>query len=116
VNCWPVVERELRRAARRRGSFLLRGVVALLTSAFAALLLLAGYASPVNLFGAPVFNGLALVCFVYCLLEGLRGADVISEETREGTLGLLFLTGLRARDVVLCDPGRVCSRSCRCWR
>ncbi len=111
MTCWPIVERELRRAARRRGSFLLRGVVALLTSVFAALLLLVGYASPINLFGASVFNGLSLVCFVYCLLEGLRGADVISEETREGTLGLLFLTGLRARDVVLGKMATLAVRS-----
>lgn len=37
----------------------------------------------------------------YALLIGLSTADSISEEKREGTLGLLFLTDLRGFDVVL---------------
>ncbi|MCZ7637880.1 MAG: ABC transporter permease [Verrucomicrobia bacterium] len=42
---------------------------------------------------------LALAC---CVAAGpVFTADVLSEEKREGTLGLLFLTDLRAHDVVL---------------
>jgi ABC-type Na+ efflux pump permease subunit len=39
---------------------------------------------------------------LYCLLSGVRAtADCLSEEKREGTLGLLFLTDLKGYDVVL---------------
>src|SRR5207247_5618088 len=38
---------------------------------------------------------------VYCLLRGVGlTADCLSEEKREGTLGLLFLTDVRGYDVV----------------
>ncbi len=52
--------------------------------------------------GIALFFSLAIVAFVYCLLGGLAAtADCISEEKREGTLGLLFLTDLRPFDVIL---------------
>ena len=39
---------------------------------------------------------------LYCLFCGVRlTADCLSEEKREGTLGLLFLTDLKGYDVVL---------------
>ena len=39
---------------------------------------------------------------MYCLLSGVWfTADCLSEEKREGTLGLLFLTDLKGYDVVL---------------
>jgi ABC-type Na+ efflux pump permease subunit len=39
---------------------------------------------------------------LYCVLSGVRStADCLSEEKREGTLGLLFLTDLKGYDVVL---------------
>ena len=38
----------------------------------------------------------------YCLAYGRRStADCLSQEKREGTLGLLFLTDLKGHDVVL---------------
>jgi ABC-type transport system involved in multi-copper enzyme maturation permease subunit len=49
------------------------------------------------LFG--ILTGLGVL---YCLLSGVRStADCLSEEKREGTLGLLFLTDLKGYDVVL---------------
>src|SRR5262249_50558803 len=52
--------------------------------------------------GNSVFSALAIFCFAYCLLTGARqAADCLSEEKREGTLGLVFLTDLRGYDVVL---------------
>jgi hypothetical protein len=43
-----------------------------------------------------------VVGFAYCWLAGIRYAsDSLSQEKREGTLGLLFLTDLRGYDVVL---------------
>src|SRR5262249_18167441 len=52
--------------------------------------------------GTRVFAALSGVGFVLALLAGpLTTVDCISRERREGTLGLLFLTNLRAYDVVL---------------
>lgn len=48
-----------------------------------------------------LFVTLSLLGFAYSLLSGvLTTADCISEEKREGTLGLLFLTDLRGYDVI----------------
>ena len=39
--------------------------------------------------------------YLYCLFAGVfRTADCLSEEKREGTLGLLFLTDLKGYDIV----------------
>ena len=52
--------------------------------------------------GKYIFQGLSWLCLLYCLLGGRRWtADCLSEEKREGTLGLLFLTDLKGYDVVL---------------
>src|SRR5947209_2104222 len=48
-----------------------------------------------------LFRILTGASVLYCLLSGVRAtADCLSEEKREGTLGLLFLTDLRGYDVV----------------
>src|SRR5262249_40853198 len=42
------------------------------------------------------------LALLYCLAAGRRStADCLSEEKREGTLGLLFLTSLKGHDVIL---------------
>jgi ABC-type transport system involved in multi-copper enzyme maturation permease subunit len=52
--------------------------------------------------GRLLFDSLSGILFVFCLVEGVRQtADCLSQEKREGTLGLLFLTELSGRDVVL---------------
>jgi hypothetical protein len=97
----PVAARELRVSARRRELYVARTGAAALALVAAGLVLVAlrGAPAPVQaqmLF--PVLSGLALL---YGLLCGLRAtADCLSEEKREGTLGLLFLTDLRAFDIV----------------
>jgi hypothetical protein len=49
-----------------------------------------------------VFWFVSVLAFIWCLFEGPRNtADALSEEKREGTLGLLFLTDLKGYDVVL---------------
>jgi hypothetical protein len=51
--------------------------------------------------GSSLFQVLGWLTFAACLCAGLvLTADCISEEKREGTLGLLFLTNLRGVDVV----------------
>jgi ABC-type transport system involved in multi-copper enzyme maturation permease subunit len=104
----PVVERELRTAARRRGTYWSRLGAAVLGWAVAAWVLIA--AKDVGLeTGALVFEVLAVVVFVYTALGGLLAtADCLSEEKRNGTLGLLFLTDLKGYDVVF---GKLASTS-----
>ncbi|MBU6400768.1 MAG: ABC transporter permease subunit, partial [Verrucomicrobia bacterium] len=62
----------------------------------------AGPSTPQSEMGQWLFKALACMAFLYCAAAGGRvTADCLSEEKREGTLGLLFLTDLRGYDVVL---------------
>jgi ABC-type transport system involved in multi-copper enzyme maturation permease subunit len=98
----PIVERELRVAARRRGTYGMRMKIAgAATLAFAACFV-ASQITPSVPFGKTLFLGLSGLCLIYCLAAGrLMTADCLSREKREGTLGLLFLTDLKGYDVVL---------------
>ena len=108
----PIVERELRVTARRRSTYWNRAL-----SALAAILIFGGAlifetpAAPKEL-GKDVFNILSGLFFLSSLAAGVRyTADCLSEEKREGTLGLLFLTDLRGYDVVL---GKLAATSLNC--
>jgi len=98
----PIVERELRVAARRRGTYRMRMKIAgLATVVFAACFVVSEYVPGFPL-GKHLFWDLSGLCMVYCLAAGrLMTADCLSREKREGTLGLLFLTDLKGYDVVL---------------
>lgn len=96
----PIVGRELRVAAKRRVTYRMRWIVALLGGAqiFIALNL----AGPSVEVGHFVFWTTSGVMMLICGAAGLLlTADSISREKRDGTLGLLFLTRLVAADVVL---------------
>ena len=102
----PIVERELRVAARRRSTYRIRAWTAVIAlgigffSFFPAVLVgaMGAYGGP----GKSLYTTLTGFAFGLCLLAGvLLTADCLSEEKREGTLGLLFLTDLRGYDVVL---------------
>jgi ABC-type transport system involved in multi-copper enzyme maturation permease subunit len=108
----PLVERELRAQARWPGFFWLRGLLAV-AAGFQGYELLDRYAlAPGNLSagfaGGPVtvVSGLTLLrqmswlLFAATLLMALLSADSISRERREGTLGLLLLTGLTPSQIV----------------
>jgi ABC-type transport system involved in cytochrome c biogenesis permease component len=96
----PVVERELRAAARRRGTYWSRLAGAVAGWGVAAWILVAADNGSAQ-HGAMVFRILAGLVFVYAALAGLLStSDSLSEEKREGTLGLLFLTDLKGYDVV----------------
>src|SRR5882724_8563155 len=98
----PIVHRELRVAARRRRTHGVRLAVASLAIATAAVIYIAFSLSPPQQIGAHIFKGLAVLAIVYSLASGrLATVDCLSEEKREGTLGLLFLTDLKGYDVVL---------------
>ncbi len=98
----PIVARELRVASRRRATYWVRSSGAL------SVIVLGTWFFLMMRHEAPQFVALALFglltgsAALYCLLSGVRAtADCLSEEKREGTLGLLFLTDLKGYDVVL---------------
>jgi ABC-type transport system involved in multi-copper enzyme maturation permease subunit len=100
----PIVDRELRVAGRRAATFRTRlwaALGAMLLVAWLCLGLSTGGASPSSQ-GQSLFYTLSGLAFLFCLAMGPRiTADCLSEEKREGTLGLLFLTDLKGMDVVL---------------
>ena len=100
----PVVERELRVAARKRSTFRIRilaAVLALVIGSFVMLFTRLRGVTTAQL-GAALFSALTWLCLGAALSGGLfYTSDCLSEEKREGTLGLLFLTDLRGHDVVL---------------
>jgi ABC-type Na+ efflux pump permease subunit len=100
---WPVVLRELRVSARRRGTYWLRVLAAAVAIATFALFasggrrgLSLGGTAGAELF--PLLHQLLLVTLA--VLVPLMTMDCISSERREGTLGLLFLTNLNARQII----------------
>ncbi|MBL9138461.1 MAG: ABC transporter permease [Verrucomicrobiales bacterium] len=100
----PVVERELRMAARGRALYRWRMVVVTLALGLMAVLtsVMSGAQTPAETQGRHLFHALLVVSAVYALLASISvTADSISREKREGTLGLLFLTDLRGLDIVL---------------
>jgi ABC-type Na+ efflux pump permease subunit len=112
LTALPIVERELRAAARQPATYRVRWLSALLPmlgvgwSFFAS----ARLGSPA-FWAQMVFNGLVWWLFAACVLAGTKNtADCLSEEKRAGTLGLLFLTDLKSRDIVL---GKLASTSVR---
>jgi len=103
VTFLPVVARELRVTARLPGTHWTRTIVALVALAIGGWIMLLPYAtSAPGVLGKALFGSMSVLANIYALLLGLlRTSDCISEEKREGTLGLLFLTDLKAYDVVL---------------
>jgi len=99
----PIVERELRLAARQSRTRQLRVASALLAVLVVGLAMVFSEADTGRAaVGSIVFRVLTTVLFVYASLSGVwLTADCLSEEKRDGTLGLLFLTDLRGYDVVL---------------
>lgn len=99
----PIVERELRIAARLPATYRNRAIVAGLVILAALVMLVLGiFARSPSQAGASMFRTLSFLALIFCVLEGVRKtADCLSEEKREGTLGLLFLTDLKGYDVVL---------------
>ncbi len=111
VKLLPVAERELRVAARRRGTYWVRFAAGAVAIAASAVILLAMMRESLAMQAQALTVTLAVLGFFYALLAGvLSTADCLSEEKREGTLGLLFLTDLRGYDVV---AGKVVAHSIR---
>src|SRR5512135_557668 len=98
----PIVERELREAARQSKTWWRRVwtmAAGLAVFGFAALVF--GRFTASNALGRELFSALAVFGLFLALLAGaLTTADCLSRERRQGTLGLLFLTDLRSYDIV----------------
>lgn len=112
MNIGPILQRELRRQARQwptywlrvlGGALVLAGCVwgfAVTNALLRQLPAFAGMPNPTS--GRGLFVGLnkLMACLVW-LVGPLLTADCLAREKRDGTLGLLFLTPLRAADIVM---------------
>ena len=98
----PIVGRELRVASRRSRTYWTRWSTALVGVGAAGWIYLVGHDSVPREMGVMLFVALSILVNLYALLAGLHTtADCLSQEKREGTLGLLFLTDLKGYDIVL---------------
>jgi hypothetical protein len=98
----PVVERELRVKARQAGVYYARILGAAAAFIILSMMILSSLGPRAGPNGFHIFVTLTVIAMLFCVFEGARStADSISEEKREGTLGLLFLTDLKGHDVVL---------------
>ena len=98
----PIVGRELRRAARKRTTYWLRSGAGSLAMLAFFWIWVGERIQGIPGSGTRLFTLLNVGAFLFCLLAGaVFTADCISEEKREGTWGLLFLTRLRGHDIIL---------------
>jgi hypothetical protein len=111
MNFLPVAHRELRMAAAQPRTYRGRVLSALVVVLISLSMLYAGFGRALNVSsaGRNLFLILSAIAAAYVLLDGVMlTADCVSQEKREGTLGLLFLTDLRGYDVV---AGKLISRA-----
>ena len=105
----PIVARELRVAARRKATYYMRTFVAGGVITISALVFLMLHTESPKELGKVLFAFVSGTVLFFCaLIGGGLTADCLSEEKREGTLGLLFLTDLTGFDVVM---GKLASTS-----
>ena len=98
----PIVARELRVASRRRSTYWVRTGATLVVILLGTWLFLVVQNDRPRQVSIYLFGTLTGSAIFYSLLTGvLATTDCLSEEKREGTLGLLFLTRLTGYDVVL---------------
>ena len=102
MSLLPIVARELIEASRRSGTYWVRLTAAAVALVISGIVFMASWRMSPGELGMALLVPLAIFTQVYCLLIGVfRTADCLSEEKREGTLGLLFLTDLKGYDIVL---------------
>ncbi len=101
-NLLPVVERELRVTARQKALYVHRGLLAFVAMGIAGMLMFFMWRLPPSRMGISVFYTLSCLAFIHAATVGIWiTSDCISQERREGTLGLLFLTDLGGLDIIL---------------
>jgi len=103
VTFLPMVQRELRVLSRKPATYRWRWIIGGIAFGLALLLvMMMGLVGRPQGWGLALFHTLTVYAAMVCVMAGLFGtADIISEERREGTLGLLFLTDLKGYDVVI---------------
>src|SRR2546427_1220740 len=104
MTAFPVVERQMRVAARLPSTYWIRGMVALAGVTVVLLIWLGSLSSPsgVREIGRMVFDvNSGLILGFSCLAGVFLTSDCLCSEKRDGTLGLLFLTDLSSWDVIL---------------
>jgi ABC-type transport system involved in multi-copper enzyme maturation permease subunit len=102
-----VAERELRTAAKRKGTQRARWITAALFLGLLLWLFWVFNAASRRGAGLEIFQACVALAFAYCLVVGTAvTADCVSSERREDTLGLLFLTNLNSAEIV---AGKFCS-------
>ncbi len=97
----PIVARELRVLSRRRSTYWVRTGAALAVIVIGTWFFLMMQREAPQTVAQVLFGILTGSAILYCLFSGVRStSDSLSQEKREGTLGLLFLTDLKGYDVV----------------
>src|SRR4051812_33583222 len=97
---WPLILRELRAGSRGWANYWMRVVVAGV-AATGIFLLLSEMEMGVPSAGPHVFQVMhQIIVGAIWVFVPLMTCDCLSSERRDGTLGLLFLTNLRAREIV----------------
>src|SRR4051794_1626761 len=105
----PIVQRELRAASRRKATFRIRSWTALIAMLVTFAFLIGAFFGGSRTGGALLLQILsAYTAFLLVSASLFLTADCISEEKREGTIGLLFLTDLHSYDFIL---GKFIARS-----
>jgi len=98
----PIVQRELRVAARRSSTYWLRFFAALAVLVMWIVLLVGTQRMTPAQLSQHIITMLGSLTLGFCMMAGVfLTADSVSGEKREGTIGLLFLTDLKGFDVVL---------------
>jgi hypothetical protein len=110
----PIAARELRVASRKRSTFWVRVVAAMVAVVIGAAFMVMAVFS-FGAFGSGLGRGLFATLTWMSLAAVLSAglfftSDCLSEEKREGTIGFLFLTDLKGFDVVL---GKMAATSLR---
>ena len=101
MNFLPVIERELRVRSRLWSSYLLRMLVAGAGMLVILLTTVDRYMRRDEQSMVMLMGSAAIAIIVPQLSGCFFTADSISAEKQEGTLGLLFLTPLKSRDIIL---------------
>ena len=100
----PVVQRELRVAARERNTYRVRFLAAFITVLFSifSLWFIRAVFGEAPIRPRELFLFLTWIAYIFVCVAGFSlTCDSISQEKRDATLGLLFLTDLKGYDIVL---------------
>ena len=113
---WPVIIRELRAGSRQWGTYWLRVLAAAFAIGAFVLFMEQGRGMRTGREGAELFSTMhRILLATIAVVVPLMTSDCISRERREGTLGLLFLTNLTAREIILAKAIAHGLRACALW-